>query len=481
MVDAEAGERRLKRDAIGLWASVGVGVGATTPATSVALVFGLSAATVGVHLPGSILLGFVPTLMVASAYRALNRVDPDCGTTFAWATRALGPWWGWLGGWLIISSVAIVVTNYAQLLGSYTLLLVGWDTAADSTVAVTAVGSAIFAAITVVAYRGIELSQRVQLPLLALELLILVVFSLIALAKGGGATPSLSWLNPFAVSSTGALAAGFASAVLLYWGWDTTVMVNEESEHRERNPGIAAVLSTLVLLGFYLVCAFGVLAFAGPDRIAEHPEEVLALLGPEVLGDGWQRLLIFAVLSSAVAGAVFLPAGGARTMLSMARLGALPPAFGRVHPRFRTPSFATVVFGVIGLAYFVIMTAISDTVLTDSLTALALLVTGYYSLTGFSCVVLFRHRWADGWRARLELLVLPGLGATALAYVLVKSAIDYADPASSAGGASVLGVGAPLALAVVILLVGVALMVVARATMPEFFRRRAEAAPRVSA
>lgn len=472
----DAPPRELKRDAIGLVASVGVGVGATTPATGVALVFGLMVADVGVHLPGSILLGFVPILFIASAYRALNRVDADCGTTFAWGTRAFGPWVGWMGGWLIVASVAVIVTNYAQLLGAYSFLLVGWESAAASTAAVTALGATLFAGITLVAYRGIELSQRVQLPLLAVELLVIVVFSLVALAKGGGASPELGWFNPFAVSSAGVLAAGFVSSVLLFWGWDTSVMVNEESEHRETNPGLAAVLSTLVLLGFYVISAVGVLAFAGPDRLAENPEDILGLIGPEVLGTGWDKLLVFAVLSSSVAGAVFLPAGGARTMLSMARQGALPAAFARVHDRYRTPSFATLVFGVVGLAYFVIMTIVSDSVLTDSLTALSLLVAAYYALTGFTCVVYFRHRWRESVRTALELLVLPFAGAAALTYVLVKSAIDFADPAASVGGASILGIGAPLGLALIITLLGVAGMIAMRVTQPAFFARRTETA-----
>jgi amino acid transporter len=352
-----APQPELKRDAVGLLRSVGIGVAATTPATGVALVFGLMVASVGVTLPGAVLLGFLPILCVASAYRQLNRADTDCGTTFAWATRAFGPYVGWLGGWLIVSSAAVVVTNFAQLLGSYTFLLVNWDAAAASTAAVTALGTALFVGITVIAFRGIELSARVQLPLLAIELLVIVGFSLIALVRSliegppGSLHPELSWFNPFAVPTLGALTAGFVTAVLLYWGWDTSVMVNEESEHRERNPGLAAVLSTLILLGFYVIAAVGVLAWAGPQRLSDNPEDMLGIIGPEVLGGAANHLLVFAVLSSAVAGAIFLPAGGARTLLSMARAGAVPPAFGRVHPRFRTPSVATVWFGAAGLAY----------------------------------------------------------------------------------------------------------------------------------
>jgi amino acid transporter len=225
-----------------------------------------------------------------------------------------------------------------------------------------------------------------------------------------------------------------------------------------------------------VIAATGVLAWAGPDRLAENPEDILGFVGPEVLGGTADHLLVFAVLTSAMAGAIFLPAGGARTLLSMARAGAVPPAFARVHPRFRTPSFATVVFAAVGLAYYVIMTIVSNSVLTDSLSALALLVAGYYGLTGLASAVYFRRRWRDGWRARLELIVLPLLGAACLGYVLVKNAVDLADPAASVSGAEFLGLGAPLVLALGITLVGVVLMVVTRFASPAFFRDRPEAA-----
>ena len=79
-------------------------------------------------------------LFIAASYYYMNRADPDCGTTFSWVTRAMGPSWGWIGGWAIIVADVIVMANLAQIAGLYTFLLVGWQSAADSTLAVTLVG-----------------------------------------------------------------------------------------------------------------------------------------------------------------------------------------------------------------------------------------------------------------------------------------------------------------------------------------------------
>ena len=47
----------------------------------------------------------------------MNRADPDCGTSFAWVTRAMGPQLGWLSGWAIIAADIIVMASLAQIAG----------------------------------------------------------------------------------------------------------------------------------------------------------------------------------------------------------------------------------------------------------------------------------------------------------------------------------------------------------------------------
>src|SRR6478735_11923915 len=94
----------LKKNAISYASSVVIGVASTAPGYSLAAVLGLIVAIggVGVHAPGVLMVSFVPMLLVAMAYKYLNKADPDAGTTFSWATRAFGPRTGWMGGWAII-------------------------------------------------------------------------------------------------------------------------------------------------------------------------------------------------------------------------------------------------------------------------------------------------------------------------------------------------------------------------------------------
>src|ERR1700720_1134611 len=86
-------DKGLKKNAIGYLSNIVIGVASTAPAYSLAATLGFIVAVkgVGVHAPAVLLVSFVPMLLIAVAYKYLNRADPDAGTTFAWATRALGP------------------------------------------------------------------------------------------------------------------------------------------------------------------------------------------------------------------------------------------------------------------------------------------------------------------------------------------------------------------------------------------------------
>ena len=99
-----AGDKGLKGGALGLVSSIVVGMASTAPAYSLAASLGFVVATtngnsiVGVKAPAIMLLAFVPMFFIAVAYSELNKAEPDCGTTFTWASRAFGPYVGWLGG-----------------------------------------------------------------------------------------------------------------------------------------------------------------------------------------------------------------------------------------------------------------------------------------------------------------------------------------------------------------------------------------------
>lgn len=471
------GDKGLKSGALGLLSSVVIGVSSTAPGYSLAATIGFVAAAVAFQTPAVLLLAFVPMFCIAYAFRELNSVQPDCGTTFAWATRAFGPRVGWLGGWGIIVADVVVMANLAQIAGQYGFLLFGADGLAASTFWVTLVGAAWIVVLTYVCYRGIEVSARLQYVLLAVELLALAAFAVVALvrvyagsAAPGAVRPSLSWLNPLEIPSFSALSAGVLLAVFIYWGWDTAVSVNEETRDAARTPGRAAVLSTLLLLGIYVLVAVACQSWAGIDVLTDEANQgdVLAVLGDEVLGTTFGTVLVLSVLTSAAASTQTTILPTARVTLSMAAQRAIPAAFTRTHPRYQTPTTSTIAMGVASVAFYVGLVVVSGNVLADSIAALGLLIAFYYGLTGYACAWYFRRQM----RTASQVLVrgvLPLTGAVVLTLCFAKSARDMY--AADYGNTSFSGVGGVFLLGIGALLLGVLVMLACQLTMPDFFRR----------
>src|ERR1700750_3036516 len=91
-------DKGLKLGAIGLIASIVIGVASTAPGYSLAATIGYIGQDVGTKGPIIVLLAFVPMLFISYAYKSLNNIDPDCGTTFTWAARAFDKRTGWING-----------------------------------------------------------------------------------------------------------------------------------------------------------------------------------------------------------------------------------------------------------------------------------------------------------------------------------------------------------------------------------------------
>lgn len=460
-------EPTLQEGAIGFVSSMVIGLAATSPAYSLAAIIGPIVALVGVYAPGALLASFVPMLLIASAFYFLNKVDSDCGTTFSWVTRAMGPWLGWIGGWAIGMTGVLVVGSLANVGVTYTLLAFGLDDIAENTTIVRILTVALILVMTAICVVGTELSARLQNFLIIAQTAALLAFAITALVRAANGTssleattPELGWLNPFGAGGA-ALSAALLLGVFAYWGWESAVNLNEETESGSTTPGRAAIVSTVVLLLTYLVVAIAVVAYAGPQFLADNASEEEAIFGTladEVMG-GWSWVVLLAVSTSAIASTQTTIIPASRTALSMARRHAMPRSLGHIHPRFRTPDVSTWAVALIAVVWYVVVDLISQNALLDSVTALSLLIAFYYALTGVACAVYYRHELLRSVKNFLLIGVGPVLGSVMLFWLLVQSIIDMADPENSTTGEAWLGVGPPLVIGVFIFAVGVVFMV----------------------
>lgn len=478
--DTGVARKGLKLGAIGLLSSIVIAVASTAPAYSSAATLGGIAQEVGDKAPIIMLLAFLPMLFVSYAYKSLNSESPDCGTSFTWVARILGRRTGWLTGWVIVVADIIVMASLAQIAASYSFQLVGAHGLVGNKFAIVVAGSLWILLMTWIAWRGIELSARVQYVLLGAELLVLMIFAVVAIvkvyAKTAGEqamTISWAWFNPFGLSFS-ALSAGFLLAVFIYWGWDSAVAANEETENPSVNPGRAAVISTIVLLLTYLVVTMATQGFAGVGEEGvglanpENESDVFAVVGSGVLGSWGGKLLILAVLTSAAASTQTTILPTARTTLAMAAYKALPKSFGKVHPRYQTPTLSTWAMGIVSVAFYAGLYALSDAALSDLILSIGLMIAFYYGLTGFASAWHYRREIGSGVKAALQKVLLPLLGGLLLFAAFIKTAIDLFDPAS--GDTRLLGMGGAFVYGIGSILLGVVLMIVYNIVSPAYFK-----------
>ena len=484
-------DKGLHGGALGLISSTVVGVASTAPAYSLAATLGFVVVLIGVRSPIVTILAFVPMLLISFAYKELNRADPDCGTTFTWATRAFSPRMGWMGGWGIVAADILVMPSLAQIAGQYVFLLFdakGIGNQANSGW-VLLVGILWIVAMTAICYVGIEISANFQKALLGIEVTMLVILSVVALVKVGNGTapvghlvPAWSWLNPFG-GSFHDFVGGLTLMLFIYWGWDTSVSVNEETAQKEVTPGRAAVISTLILLAVYELVVVATQSYAGLGKTGvglgnpTHENDVLSALGGSIfgssgLGSFLTHLLLLMVLSSAAASTQTTILPTARTTLSMAVYRAIPSAFAKIHRRFLTPTVSTVVMGAVSIALYVTMNYISaSTVISDSVTALGVLIAFYYGLTGVTCFWFYRKTLSSSLRNLFMRGVLPLLGWAIMWAIGGYSLVQDWSPASSNTSWKVPGlgwqIGGSFLLAAGSLLVGLLLLAVyARISTP---------------
>ena len=357
---------------------------------------------------------------------------------------------------------------------------------------------------TYICYIGIEVSAKLQYALFGIEVVVLVLFSVVALVRvytnnavdGVSLHPSLSWYNPLNISGFGAFSDALLLAVFIYWGFDTALSINEETKDSRKTPGKAAVIAVFVLLAIYMLVSTATVAIAGVKDTGiglsnpENSDDVFSVLGHVVFGNSWVgtfavHLLLLMILSSAAASTLTTILPTARTTLSMAVHKAIPAKFATVSAKHMTPTWSTFGMGIASIVFYVALTALGNgNVLGDTIASIGLSIAFYYGMTGFTCPVFYRHYLLKSPRHFFMRGVVPFLGGLILLAAFIRAATDYwapdygntswAMPFSPnwvIGGTFLTGVGA--------LLLGVVLMIITWVFMPPYFR--GESLPKRSA
>lgn len=353
------------------------------------------------HLPTAYVFTLAAMLVTAIAYANMVQAFPLAGSAYTYTEKTFGPGIGFLAGWvLLLDYLFLPMINYMVIglyLNAAIPALPAWVVILVTIVLVTGMN-----------VLGIKLAAGLNSALVAIQLVFIVTFAIMALITLSGRTEAVNPLEPFvnADFQFTAVAAGAAILCLSFLGFDAVSTLSEETKDPTRTIPRAIVICTLGAgLLFIFLAWLGHLvlpdwrSFADVDTAGV---EVMQEAGGAFLAAFFTAAYVAGATASAIASQVSV----SRILFSMGRNRLLPPTvFARLHPRFRTPYLAAIVVGVVSLLALVVPLGLAASVIS------------FGALVAFSAVNLsvIKHYAIDQGRRRgvdaVTYVVLPLIGA----------------------------------------------------------------------
>jgi len=424
----------LAHNVLGLWDGIVLGFASAAPGISIAGVLGGIAGVSGYGALLALLVGFIPMIFIAFAFYHLNRWRADVGISYAWVGRILNPMVGAFVGILIL--IAFVVSNsFAIIPAATNFLTVFSSTAANNKWLVTVIGSIILALITLLVVTGIRLAARFQWVITAFELTVMTIFGFMALHHGlahrhAGSTPSIHWFSLHAAGGGSGLLAGLLISVFWYSGWETSVVVNEETKRSRRNPGLAGIGSLVAVVAVSLFFGALFLTAVNPTDMSKNSAWMSAL-GIQLAGKPWGYLLVLAIMAGYLGGIETTIITFGNVGYSMGRDGVLWRAFARVGDKTKMPWLAILALSVPSFLMFIIQVWSGGslaTIVADLSSSLGLMFVVYYALTAITAAWMLRGIAKTNVSVAITGVLMPILGALILAYIGAKTWGGTANP-----------------------------------------------------
>lgn len=318
------------------------------------ILVGEVAAEVGGAAWVAFLAAFIVAGLSASSYSELVTRYPGAAGSALYAEKAytgnsnsrsqgrLGP--GGLsfvvGMAVMLSSLATAATTARAFAGNYLGAFV------DAPVVPVAIG--LLFVLTALSIRGIEVSAKVNVVMTVVEvggLILVLVVGIAALSSGEG---SAARATDFTSLGPETFLAATALAFFAFLGFEDAVHLSEEvSDPRKTFPrvlfGAVAIASVL-----YVTVVLVATMVVEPGRLAGSDGPLLEVVsvGPLAVGDKWFAVVALVAVTNT---SLFALVASSRLLFGMAKSGAVPAVFARVHPRWRTPVPASIAVALLAV------------------------------------------------------------------------------------------------------------------------------------
>lgn len=435
---------KLKAESLSFFESIIMGVAGSAPAYSIAVAVAGLIGTAGKIAPNALLIFAVPMLGIAIAYKGLTAKMVNAGAAYEWTKSVFGGFFGYFSGWaLLIAALVFMVTGSVPL-GTATIDLFD-PNLASNVLLTTSIGAVWFIIIALVLIAGIELTSKIQVVMSTIEIGILFVISIAAYVHTTGkATTPFSWSWFGFGYPAGTFASSALITVFLYWGWDVTSNLSEETKAENNAAGQGGFLSIFATIASFVAFTVAALMmFSLADASSYSDNLIYHVAIASGLGKTGGYAATLALILSSVATLETTMLQFSRTLFAMGRDHALPSAFGKVHEKTVTPVRTMYLLLVLGLAMIILSSfapSISK-ILTDSVAAISIQVCYYYGLAGLVCAWIYLKSGDNSPGTFLQYVLYPALSALALFGLAIYAFTTFDTPTKIIGvGGLVVGI-----------------------------------------
>jgi ethanolamine permease len=292
---------------------------------------------------GMVLATLVVTLMYVTfifSYTELSTAIPQSGGPFAYARSALGPFGGYVAGFGTLVEFVFAPPAIALAIGAY----VHFRVPELSKVGVAVGAFVVFGLLNVL---GVKLAATFELIVTALAAMELGIFFFLT---GPHVDTARLVTDPLLPNGWFGVFTALPFAIWFYLALEGVAMSAEEviDPKRDIPKGYLAGIATLVVLALgTLVCSTGILT---PAQLIEDDSPLPRVLRAVLSANHpMTHLMVYLGLFGLIASFHGIMMGYSRQVYALARAEYLPPFMSRLHARFKTPAWAIVVPGVVGI------------------------------------------------------------------------------------------------------------------------------------
>ncbi|MGC4035011.1 MAG: amino acid permease [Chitinophagaceae bacterium] len=209
--------------------------------------------------------------------------------------------------------------------------------------------------ITYLVFRGVKESRNFSNVMVVLKMLVVLLVILVGgyMVFANGLTPNWtpandSGVHSFMPNGFGGVMAAVSGVFFAYIGFDAVSVLAEESKNPQRDLPRGMILSLVICTIVYILLSL-VLTGAVHYKNFETVGDPLAFIfEKQNLNVSWMQFFVsIAAVIAMTSVLLVFQMGQPRIWMSMSRDGLLPPVFQKIHPKFQTPSFSTIVTGLV--------------------------------------------------------------------------------------------------------------------------------------